>query len=199
MLQKIRFISSITLLYIISIGTLGTIAMASHSFGTPVWAAKKVVSTPNVKQPTPEKNVISGKPVRIVIPSAGIDLKVEDGIYDAANQTWTLSETNAQFATMSAQANDRAGTTFIYGHGTDSVFGKIGVSHPPMGTVAQVHTDNEHVFSYALADIHDFTPNDTSILSDTSSGAPQLVVQTCTGIFSEWRTMFTFSFTKVDS
>lgn len=198
MFRKVRFFGSIVLLYVLTIGTLGTVAVASHSFGTPVWAEEKVVGTPKPRPLPPEKSIVSGKPVRIIIPSANIDLQVDDGIYDSSTQSWTLSETKAQFATMSAWANDYAGTTFIYGHGTDSVFGRIGTSHPPIGASAQIFTDNGHVFSYTLSDVQDFTPTDTSILSDTASGAPRLVVQTCTGIFSEWRTMFIFSFQKVE-
>lgn len=99
---------------------------------------------------------------------------------------------------MTSLANDHAGTTFIYGHGTDAVFGKIGTNHPAINTTARIYADNGHVFSYTLQEIRDFTPNDTSLFDDTSSGTPRLIVQTCTGIFSEWRTMFIFTFQKVE-
>lgn len=197
MLQKIRFFSSIGSLYIITIGTIGGLLYSSHLLGTPVWAQSKpvpVVTKPAA--PLPPK-VISGKPVRITIPDAAIDLPVSDGTYDPASGTWTLSDTNAQFATMTSPANDHAGTTFIYGHGTDAVFGKIGTTHPPIGTTAYLYTDNGRVFSYSLQTVRDFTPNDTSIFDDTASGAPRMIIQTCTGIFSEWRTMFLFTFKEV--
>lgn len=196
MLQKIRFISSISALYILTFGTIGGLLYSSHLLGTPVWAQQKSIAVQQKPVPLPPK-VISGTPVRIVIESAGIDLPIDEGTYNPADGSWTLSDTNAQFASMTAPANDHAGTTFIYGHGTDAVFGKIGTNHPPQGTSAYIYTDNGKVFTYLLESVRDFEPNDTSVFDDTTSGAPRLIVQTCTGIFSEWRTMFIFSFKEV--
>lgn len=198
MLQKIRFISSIGALYILTFGTIGGLLYSSHLLGTPAWAAQKPTAVEQKSVTLPPK-VTSGTPVRIVIESAGIDLPVDEGTYNAANGSWTLSDTRAQFATMTAPANNHAGTTFIYGHGTDAVFGNIGTNHPPLGTPAYIHTDNGHIFTYTLENVRDFEPNDTSVFDDTASGAPRIIVQTCTGIFSEWRTMFTFSFKEMSS
>ncbi len=196
MLQRIRFVSSITLIYVLTIGTVSGLLYSSHLFGTPVWAVSKtpVVHHKPVKLPP---KVISGKPIRIVIASAGIDLAIDEGQYNETTGTWTLSETHAQFAVMTALANDHAGTTFIYGHGTDTVLGKIGTTPPPAGTIAQLYTDNNHIFSYRLETVSNLQPADTSIFDDTVNGPPQLVVQTCTGAFSQWRTMFTFTFVGV--
>ncbi|MDB5176641.1 MAG: hypothetical protein JWN75_309 [Candidatus Saccharibacteria bacterium] len=196
MLQKFRFVSSIAAIYILTIGTISGLLYSSHLFGMPVWAVTKPVIVHHKPIKLAPK-VISGKPVRIVIASSNIDLPIDEGTYDQATGAWTLSDTHAQFATMTAIANDSIGTTFIYGHGTDAVFGKIGTNHPAVGTIAQIYTDTSHVFSYTLQEVRDMQPTDTSILQDTSSGSPRLVVQTCTGIFSEWRTMFIFSFEKV--
>jgi len=195
MLQKLRFFSSIAVLYALTIGTIGLTLYSSHLFGTPVWAQKPPIVY--VKPaPLPPK-VISGKPVRIAIASSGIDLAVDDGTFNTSDGSWTLSDTHAQFATMTQPANDHTGTTFIYGHGTDAVFGKIGSSPPPSGTIAEITTDNGHVFTYVLQAVKNYEPSDTSVLQDTTSGQPRLVVQTCTGAFSEWRTMFIFTFEKV--
>jgi len=196
MLQKFRFVSSIAAIYILTIGTISGLLYSSHLFGTPVWAIPKPVIIHHKPVKLPPK-VISGKPVRIVIASSAIDLPIDEGTYDENTGNWTLSDTHAEFAVMTAAANDHAGTTFIYGHGTDAVFGKIGTNHPPVGTVAQIYTDNNHAFSYILQSVRDLQPTDTSMLADTSTGSPQLVVQTCTGVFSQWRTMFIFSFEKV--
>lgn len=196
MLQRIRFFSSIIVLYMITIGTIGGILYSSQLFGTPVWAQQDASTTDTHPIKLPPKT-ISGKPLRIVIEGTSIDLPLDDGIYNEQDGSWTLSQTHAQYAVMSAPANDHAGTTFIYGHGTDAVFGKIGTNHPPVGTIAKLYTTT-HVFSYQLRDIHDYTPDDTSIFDNLTSGKPRLVVQTCTGMFSEWRTMFVFTFQKVD-
>ena len=195
MLQKFRFVSSITVLYVLTIGTIGFTLYSSHLFGTPVWATPPPIV---YKKPAPlPPKVTSGKPVRIVIAAAGIDLPIDDGTYNAADGSWTLSDTHAQFASLSQLANDHAGTTFVYGHGTDAVFGKIGSNPPAIGTIAELHTDNGHVFAYSLQTVKNHEPSDTSIFDDMSSGSPRLVVQTCTGAFSEWRTMFVFEFKKV--
>lgn len=196
MLQKAQFIGSISALYLLTLGTIGGILYSSHLFGTPVWATP----APAIVQQTPPKlppQVLSGKPLRIAIPSAGIDLPVTDGTYDSATGSWTLSESGAHYAVMTSLANDHAGTTFIYGHGTDAVFGKIGSNRPPVGTAAIVTTDTGKAFHYSLVATSDTNPSDTSIFNDTTNGAPRLVVQTCTGIFSEWRTMFTFELKEV--
>lgn len=196
MLRKLRFISSICGLYVLSIGTIGGLLYSSHLLETPAWAKPKpqiIVATP---KPLPPK-VIAGKPTRVVIEQSNINLAVDEGQYDPATQTWTLSDTNAMYATMTSLANDHAGTTFIYGHGTDAVFGKIGTAHPPEGTKAVVHTDSGRVFMYELQTVRDFQPEDTSLFDDTTSGEPRLIIQTCTGIFSEWRTMFIFRFKEV--
>jgi hypothetical protein len=68
---------------------------------------------------------------------------------------------------------------------------------PPTGSVAKVYTDNGHEFTYELQKVANLKPADTWILSGTHGGAPRLVVQTCTGALSEWRTMFTFVFKEV--
>jgi len=180
----------------ITIGTIGGILYSSHLFGTPVWAQSKPAVIHHTSAIIPPK-VISGTPVRIVIASSGIDLPLDQGDYNPADDSWTLSETHAQFAVMSSLPNNHAGMTFVYGHGTDAVFGKIGTNHPPAGTTAELYTDNGHIFTYTLQTVKDYEPTDTSLLDNTATGSPRLVVQTCTGIFSEWRTMFIFSFKDV--
>ena len=184
------------MLSVLTIGTIGGILYASYSFGTPVWAEQDTgsITTDRIKLPP---KTIAGKPLRIVIENSSIDLPLDDGIYNQQDGSWTLSPDHAQYAVMSAPANNHAGTTFVYGHGTDAVFGKIGTSHPSIGSIAKLYTD-KHVFTYTLRTIHDYDPSDTSIFDNLDSGPPRLVVQTCTGAFSEWRTMFIFMFQKVD-
>lgn len=197
MLRKVRFISSIAALYVMTIGMLGLIAVASQTLEQTVAASSRPIATKRQHASIP--TVISGKPIRIVIPAIAIDLPLDEGIYDSQTGSWTLSDSHAQYAVMSEPANNHAGITFVYGHGTDAVFGKLSAAQPPNGTIAQLYTDNGHVFTYSLGDVRDHTPSDTSLFDTLSNGSPQLVVQTCTGMFSEWRTMFTFTLTKVES
>lgn len=198
MLRKIRFLSSIGAFYLLTIGTIGGLLYSSHLFGTPAWAKQQPTVVKQTPAPLPPK-VISGKPVAISIPDAQINLTVDDGYYNDTDGSWTLSDTNAQYAVISALANDHAGTTFIYGHGTDAVFGKIGSNKPPVGTKAIVTTNNKHRFTYSLQQVRDFEPSDTSLFDGMASGSPRLIVQTCTGVFSEWRTMFIFKLEGVDA
>jgi len=195
MLRKTYIIGSIVTTCILTLGSLTALLYASHLLGSAVQAVQESSLQVHNEKPVVRAPVaISGKPIRITIPSSNIDLHIDDGGYDKTTKTWTLSETHAQFATISTVANNQKGTTFIYGHGTDAVFGKIGTNHPPVGTSAYLYADNGHVFAYKLRVIEDKNPTDTEIFHQISSGPPRLIVQTCTGMFSEWRTMFIFSF-----
>jgi hypothetical protein len=197
-LQKIRYISTVVTVYISTVGVIGYALSPTILPNTTVYAdTKKSEQLPH-KPVTSRFVVVSGKPVRIAIPDYGIDLPVDEGFYNPNDGSWTLSETHAQFAMISVLANNFGGNTFIYGHGTDAVFGKIGTSSPPAGTVAKIYTDNNHIFVYTLKDVRSLTPNDTSVLDNISAGPPTLTIQTCTGTFSEWRTMFRFSFERAE-
>lgn len=196
MLRKIYFISSIATIYILTLGSIVALLYSSPILGLSAQAAPEpqpVSFKPIAKIP----ETISGKPVRIVIADRRIDLAIQDGGYDYKTRSWTLSDSNAQFAVASSPANDQKGATFIYGHGTNAVFGKIGSNPPPAGTRAQLFTNNGHTFEYELKSVQNLKPTDTWILKNTHKGSPKLIVQTCTGAFSEWRTMFIFSFKEV--
>lgn len=180
----------------LTVVSVGTLLYSSYLFGVPVWATQTPVATyqkPAVLKP----KTITGIPIRIVIPSAVIDLPLDPGVYNSTTGQWSLSQVHAQYAVITAPANNEAGTTFVYGHGTHAIFGKIGLNPPPAGTIAYLYTNNNHVFSYTLQSVHAMQPTNTSILDNTSDGPPRLIIQTCTGIFSQWRTMFIFSYEKV--
>jgi LPXTG-site transpeptidase (sortase) family protein len=194
MLRKLRFISSICIMYIMTIGTIVVTTQSPRFLGNVVQAEPPIVDLYHViKKPV----VVSGEPTHITIDSTAIDLPIINGYYDASNDSWTLSKTEAQYAVISSLANDQQGTTFIYGHGTDAVFGEIGEHHPALGTVAHIATNSGHTFTYKLVDIHDYTPNDTSALNNLHSGSPRLIIQTCSGALSQWRTMFVFDYESV--
>lgn len=143
-------------------------------------------------------DIASGNPIRITISSKNIDLRISNGRYDSRTNTWSLSDTDALFAPSTVRPNNKMGLTFVYGHGTDQVFGNIGSDPPPLGTTAKIFTSNGLVFTYELGSIQNLKPDNTEILVDgVRSGAPRLAVQTCTGLFSEWRTVFTFVYKKV--
>ena len=140
-----------------------------------------------------DEPLISGSPVRISVPSVNIDLKVIPGYYYPSSQSWTLSDTDAQFATMTAKPNNKAGDTFIYGHALMNVFGRL----PKIQTGAQatITADNGHTFTYTFQTSSIVTPGDTSLF--TYQGQPVLILQTCTGTHFQNRQLFVFNLSKV--
>lgn len=196
--KKVRFALCVSLIYIATItGAWLTLFPASPRDTSASALVQRVPAhSPVTASSAPTPKLISGQPVRLVIASAGIDLPVDEGYYHAEDNSWTLSSTHAQFAMMSAISNNVSGNTFIYGHGTDAVFGPLGARTPAPGTEALVYTDNDHIFSYQFDSTRKLTPKDTFIL-DSYNGPPILTLQTCTGSFSEWRSMFQFHFDKV--
>ncbi len=195
MLRKLYYIGSVATVYLLTIGTIGALLYSSqlHRESTAVAQSANVHYQPV----TLAVNTVSGNPTRIIIPDRTIDLPIDNGTYNTYTKKWTVNPLHANFAVTSVAPNNRSGTTFVYGHGTDQVFGKIGDSPPPIGSTAEIHTDNGHVFHYELALVQNLKPSDTWIIKNTAGGRPRLIVQTCTGIFSEWRTMFVYQFKEV--
>jgi len=139
--------------------------------------------------------VISGKPVRLVIPSLNMDLQVIDGSYDPSTGQWTLSGDKAQFAVITTPANNVQGNTFIYGHYNPHVFLSLHKIQPDQEAI--IYTDNNHIFHYKYKSQVTVSPTDTGVFD--YRGAPILTIQTCTGTFYEKRQIFTFDFSSVDS
>lgn len=198
-LRKLRYFLITGGLYIGAVGFMSYAGLNAYHAQTTIRrpAAVTIETAPvaSNEKSTPVSNVISGKPLRLVIADAGIDLPIDEGYYDQATDTWTLSDSRLQHAAVTMPANNQSGNTFIYGHGTDQVLAPLSSNPPSVGATAQVYTDNNHVFTYTFRSSHNFTPNDTSVFS--YNGPPILTVQTCTGPASEWRTMYTFEFEKV--
>jgi LPXTG-site transpeptidase (sortase) family protein len=138
--------------------------------------------------------VVRGHPVRVIAPSVGVDMPVVDGFYDNATGEWTLYGDKAQFAAMTSEPNDNVGQTFIYGHATDRVFGRL--LNMKVGEQAVVYTSNGYQFTYTLRETQVVSPSNTNILSYT--GKPRLLLQTCVGTFSENRKFFILDFTRVE-
>jgi sortase (surface protein transpeptidase) len=138
---------------------------------------------------------VSGSPTRISVPSVGIDVPVINGYYNQKNGGWTLTPTNAQFATPSKQPNNTAGTTYIYGHDTRIVF------HPlqgiKVGAEASIVTDNGYRFVYVFKESVITTPYAVSEVTTTST-MPRLSLQTCYGPTSADRRIFHFDLVRVE-
>lgn len=174
--------------------------------GVPLWAAsangllmqpepthvKPSVVVQRVAPPAP--TLKTGAPSTVMVPKLGINLAIIDGTYDSGNDSWTLSDDKAQFATMTDQPNDRAGNTFIYGHNTDAVFAKL--SGLQAGDIAEIRTTNNLTFHYVYTGEQVVQPNNTDILNDEPA-SPRLTLMTCEGIFSQTRRIMYFDFKEV--
>lgn len=142
---------------------------------------------------TKPAEVVSGKPVRIEIPSLNIDLNVAEGRYNSAAQTWTLSKDKAHYAINTPLANNAEGNTFIYGHNRKAVFARL--PNIKSGAIAIVTTDNGHRFTYKFRSAYETKPSDDSLFA--YEGPAILTLQTCSGIWYQNRQLFTFDFISV--
>jgi LPXTG-site transpeptidase (sortase) family protein len=190
---KAGFITGIIVLAIsLFVGGFSLFNTWRHQQGVaPISTVEALKSNQPVENQEPE---ISGRPVHITIPSQDIDLSVIPGYYYPSNKSWTLSLNNAQYATMTAPANNKSGDTFIYAHNRRGVFLNLPKVQP--GDIAQVTTNNGHVFIYKFSASTVTTPEDTSLFN--YKGKPVLVLQTCTGLWYQNRQLFTFNLVKVD-
>lgn len=182
--------------FCIALGLAGLTPLAYFSWqnkvavaqSSPVAAAPVVTPAPTQK-PTPATPVIvSGKPLKLIIPSLSIDLVVADGAYNAKTGAWTLSRDQAHYALPSAQPNNENGNTLIYGHYRREVFARLHKITP--GALVHIDTENGYRFTYTYRNTQAVNPSDTSILA--YQGKPQLTIQTCSGAFMQNRQLFYF-------
>jgi LPXTG-site transpeptidase (sortase) family protein len=195
-LKIARFYGSVTMLYLV------TLLFAWYLFNPYTFLgqkAKTLAYSPDFNQPVsqeikPAAKIITGKPVRLVISALSIDLPVDEGHYNENDQTWTLSEKHAHYAMPSVYANNVRGNTLIYGHYNVYVF--INLKNIQPGGVAEVHTDNGHIFAYSFKSAETLKPHDVTVFDYQSY--PRLTLQTCTGDFYEFRQLFHFNLVSID-
>ncbi|HEX7963590.1 MAG TPA: sortase [Candidatus Saccharimonadales bacterium] len=192
---KIGLIAGTLLCVVGAIGAAPTIYFNTTKHGTvsaqPAFPTPKTTQTP---ASTPVKPVISGHPNNISIPSVKIDTPVVDGQFNPKTQEWTLNLHTAHWGVMTPEPNDTAGNTYIYGHYRPEVFAYLHVIKP--GAEAYVTTDNGYRFVYTYQDSVTVDPTDTSLFS--YQGPPILTVQTCSGTWFQNRTLYKFTFTRVE-
>lgn len=157
--------------------------------------AQPIVATATRQEKPVDPQVIQGNPRHILVPSLGIDVAINDGVFDPATQLWTITEESAFYATPTSPINNDNGSTLIYGHNSTIIFGKLPQIQP--GAEAIVTTDTGYTFTYTYKDSETVDPTNTAVLN--YSGAPRIMLQTCTGFWNEHRQMFYFylkDFTK---
>jgi len=152
-------------------------------------------NTPLIEeQPSdPTENSVSGFPARITIPNRDLAVDIEAGRYDASRQVWTIGDNKAYFATVTSEPNTVSGNTFIYGHNRAGIFQALpGVE---IGDEAFVTTENGRTFVYQFISMRETSPEDVSLFE--YQGEPILTLQTCTGLWSQHRSLFTFKLIEV--
>jgi LPXTG-site transpeptidase (sortase) family protein len=152
---------------------------------SPILASIAVPTTP---MPPVKKEPIVGTPVRVVVPSVGIDLAVQPGAYNPEYGTWVIGNDSAYHADVTVPVNNANGTTLIYGHAQWGVFGRL--PEVDEGAEALIYTAEGTVFRYIFQSSRQVDPTDVSEL--TVVGSPRLLLQTCSGPFDAYRTLVAF-------
>lgn len=159
------------------------------------YANSQAVIVPSIAPPPVTTSTLAiGHPIRLIIPSVGIDLAIIDGSYDAKTGNWTLSSDKAQFALPTVEPNNESGNTLIYGHYKKGVLLTLPKVLP--GDEAFVITDNGLRFVYTFTNAETVSPTDTSIF--LYQGASRLTVQTCTGRFLQNRSLHYFTYSRYE-
>jgi len=118
-------------------------------------------------------------PVRILIPSVGIDLKVIDA--PIINGYWELSDNTASYGLGSGLPGTK-GNTVIFAHAREGLF--YNLKDVKVNDTVYVFTKNNW-FRYKVNKITAVYPNQTEIISPTKNEV--LTLYTCTGFYDEKR------------
>lgn len=160
------------------------------------WGVKKadtsILVSAFAHSKTMQPRMKSGVPAQLVIPSLGLELPVKPGTY-SLEEGWALDDSNAFFATPSVPVNNLKGTTLIYGHNTQPVFKRLTRLLP--GAKLEVITEDGARFTYEYSFVSEVKPDNVSVFN--SENAPNVTLQTCSGPWDEYRSMYTFMLKEV--
>lgn len=162
---------------------------------TPMPVSATRIPTP-ISQVTAPKEIPAtvGIPIKVSVPSVAIDLPVKVGSYHPEDGSWDLDLTSAYYADVSMPINNANGATIIYGHAQATIFETLPQIQP--GAEATVHTDTGYAFKYQFISSKEVPPTDVSVF--TANGPPTLVLQTCIGVYSELRGLYSFKLIAID-
>ncbi|MEO5950353.1 MAG: sortase [Candidatus Saccharimonadales bacterium] len=149
-------------------------------------------STVSTKKSTDETS--AQEPVHISVPNTGLSVNIQPGYYNEKDGSWTLSKTEAQFAVISNEPNTVSGNTYIYGHNTSEVFAKL--QDVKTGDKAIVSTADGKQYTYVLVSTKEVSPTDVDQFS--YKGKPILTLQTCSGLWDQYRKLFVFNLESVN-
>lgn len=186
-----RFVVSLAGMYGLSILMFGLITRPAPAAARMSLADYYVHAEPKLAvRPRP---AIQGQPVHLSIPSLNIELSVKPGRYNVSTASWTIDHSGAYHADTSMPVNESNGTTLIYAHAQSGLFDTLHNIAP--GAQITVASNTGHIFTYTYVGLSEVTPNDTSVFR--SDGPPTLVLQTCSGDWSQFRDLYAFQLTKV--
>ena len=162
----------------------------------PVQAASFTSSI--IENPKPEATakptLMTGNPLRLLIPSLEIELPIINGVYNEQAKSWTLSSDKVQYASITPSPNNRGGNTYLYAHNSNALLGSL--HNIKTKEFAYIITDNGLTFSYLYEGSVEVSPQNTDLLK--YKGAPILTIQTCSGSFYQNRQLFSFSLSSVN-
>lgn len=118
-------------------------------------------------------------PVRILIPSAGIDLPVVNA--QVINGYWELSDKTASYGVGSGYPGQK-GNTVIFAHARQGLF--YNLKDVKLGDTVYVFTKNKW-FRYKVNKITAVYPNETQVIMPTKNQT--LTLYTCTGFYDQKR------------
>lgn len=159
----------------------------------PLVVATVVSSRVSFNATSEKQRPITGTPIRVTVPSVGIDMPVKLGVYNTDSKTWTIDHSAAFHADVTVPVNNTNGTTLIYGHAGWGIFGAL--PEVKAGAEAVVYTLEGNRFNYTFESNRQVDPSDTSAL--VSTGPPRLLLQTCSGAFDAYRTLVSFRLVSV--
>lgn len=135
----------------------------------------------------------SGVPIKLSISELGLSLGVQKGQFNV-DGSWTLDDSNAFYAVGSMPLNTAQGTTLIYGHNIDPVFKRLHNLKP--GATLKIITENHLEFTYEYSFVSQVEPTDISVFN--VNNAPNVTLQTCSGPWDQFRSMYTFRYKSVE-
>lgn len=178
---------------VLNIGVVLMFAVILWPQPEPVVIANAYSAPRGVVQQQAARKPVVGTAARVTVPSVGIDETVRSGPYDIQNKSWTIDNQSAFHADVTVPVNNTNGTSLIYGHADQNLFGRL--PEVTTGAIATVYTVEGIRFTYDFESSRQVDPTDVSAL--TSSGPAKLLLQTCSGPFDMYRTLATFRLREV--
>lgn len=155
---------------------------------------QRISNAAQAAQSTIQKNQtvskLQGVPSRVLIPSLNIDLPVVRQSYSKAIKSWPVEPGVANYAVETPLINNSHGASLIYGHATQTVFGRL-LDLAPAADV-YVYTANGHIFKYSYTGSQDITPQQTQIVAQMAAAPAGLRMITCDGDYFQYRHLMSF-------